>query len=141
MQDQGGLQENRVENRLNLRVSGGSGGSENNHGGADEEPLSPPNERPPVTTFSQKLHYENAQNTSKDAGLIGAQGYMERQGSMLLKPYGEQEGTQARKNPLILHKGSPLEKSHTIPYIKPNNMFTSPLNQEMRGAVSFGLFQ
>ena len=58
---------------------------------------------------------------------------------MLLRPYGEQEGTQARKNPLILHKGSPLEKSHTIPYIKPNNIFASPMNQEMRVVVSFSL--
>ena len=46
MQDSGGLSENRVENRLNLRLSGGSGGSGDNPGGADEEPLSPPNERP-----------------------------------------------------------------------------------------------
>jgi hypothetical protein len=85
------------------------------------------------------VHYENAPNTAKDGGKIGAHGYMERQGSMLLRPYGEQEGTQARKNPLILHKGSPLEKSHTIPYIKPNNIFASPMNQEMRVVVSFSL--
>ena len=121
---------------MNLRLSGGSGGSGENHGGADEEPLSPPNERPLLTTFSQKVNYENAPNIAKDGG---AQGYIERQGSMLLKPYGEQEGTQARKNPLILHKGSPLEKSHTIPYIKPNNIFASPMNQEMRVVVSFSL--
>jgi hypothetical protein len=38
-----------------------------------------------------------------------------------------------------LHKGSPLEKSHTIPYIKPHNIFASPMNQEMRVVVSFSL--
>jgi len=56
---------------------------------------------------------------------------------MLFKPYKLTEGTQARKNPLILHKGSPLEKSQTIPYIKHNVLFTSPLNQPVRAVVSF----
>ena len=81
MSDSGGHQENRVENRLNMRLSGGSGGSGENHGGADEEPLSPPNERPLITTFSQKVHNENAPNTAKDGGQMIAHGYMERQGS------------------------------------------------------------